>query len=242
MIGVILAAGNGTRLNSSTGEVCCKALRKVIGKHLIEFALDNLINLGIDKACIVVGKEGDLIKENIGYEYNGIGLSYVSQSQQKGLVNALMQALDSVDNDEDVVLQLADEIFVGLKTDDIRNAVSKTDNDFYCGVTYDENHQKIKNNFSVEVGADSALIKCTEKPSVVVNDIKGTGFCIFTSDALQWLKNTYDEDKNSPNDLCDYMNQLIENGKKGTVLVVAQKEFNINTASDLEEAKTFLEQ
>lgn len=242
MIGVILAAGNGTRLNNSTGEVSCKALRKVAGKHLIEFALDNLIKLNIDKVCIVVGQEGNLIKDTVGYGYRGLEISYVFQKQQKGLINALMQAIDFIGKNEDIVLQLADEILIGFKSENIKSAIYDNFIDFHCGVTYEEDAQKIKNNFSVEIYGDSIIQKCTEKPKVTVNNIKGTGFCVFKDSALDLLNNIYDEDKNTPNDLCDYMNKLIESGNKGKILVVAEKEFNINTAADLEEAKNFLEE
>ena len=39
MVGVILAAGDGTRSKMSTGQDICKSLRKINDKHLIEYAL-----------------------------------------------------------------------------------------------------------------------------------------------------------------------------------------------------------
>ena len=94
MIGVILAAGDGTRLKKSTGQDICKALKLVNGKHLIEFALNNLIALDITEACIVVGKQGDLVKETFGDKYKSINIHYVYQSEQKGLMNAFAVADD----------------------------------------------------------------------------------------------------------------------------------------------------
>ena len=240
MIGIILAAGDGTRLKNSTGEDCCKALKKINDTYLIEYALNNLVELGIDRACVVIGKQGELIKEAIGAEYKGLKISYVLQKQQKGLMNALVQAIDSLDKTEDILLQLADEIFVGLKTEDIKSAISEMSSDFYCGVTYDENPDKIKNNFSVVSDENQVIEKCTEKPKTVINNIKGTGFCIFSAESVRALKLMYNESSNIPNDLCDYMNSLIAQGKKGTALVVAEKEFNINTLADVQEATAFL--
>lgn len=241
MVGVILAAGNGVRLKNSTGEDGCKALRKINDIHLIEFALNNFIELGIDKVIIVVGKQGELIKNAIGYEYKDIVVSYAYQPHQKGLINAFVHALDVIINDEDVVLQLADEIFIDLKAENIKTLISKMAYDFYCGITYESNPEKIKNNFSIETDENSIVKKCTEKPSVVMNNIKGTGFCIFKNTSIQLLKSIYDENTNTPNDLCDYLNYLITESKKGLAFCLAEKEFNINTVSDLTEAEKFFE-
>ena len=240
MVGIILAAGNGTRLKSSVGADCCKALTKINDMHLIEFALNNILQLGVDKVCIVIGKQGDLIKAAIGDEYKGIQVSYAFQQQQKGLINALVHGISSVEGDEDIILQLADEVLVGLKAADIRNVMLQSEYDFYCGVTFEDDENKIKNNFSVDVDEKSVIIGCKEKPVEIINNIKGTGFCIFRSSAVQLLKSMYNESTNIPNDLCDYMNSLIAAGKSGSALFVADKEFNINTSSDLEEVLNFL--
>ncbi len=240
MVGVILAAGNGVRLRNSTGEDVCKALRKINDTYLIEFALNNLVKLDVEKAIIVIGKQGELIKSTIGYEYKGIKISYACQLEQKGLINAFVQALDIMSDDENVILQLADEIFVGLKAENIKALTNEMSYDFYCGFTYENDPEKIKNNFSIETDDFSIMKKCTEKPHIVVNNIKGTGFCIFKHNSVQMLKGLYDENTNTPNDLCDYFNYLISNDKQGLAFCLAQKEFNINTAVDLTEAEKFL--
>ena len=240
MIGIILAAGDGTRLKKSSNEDCCKPLTKINEKSLITYALDNLVQLKIPEAYIVIGKEGALIKNVIGNEYNNIKLHYVYQQEQKGLMNAFMQALNVIDDNETVILQLSDELFVDLKIEAIKNIVEMGKFDFYCGVTYEENPQKIKNNFSVETNDEALLVKCTEKPQVVVNNIKGTGFSVFNGQAQKLIKETYETNPDKLYDLCDSFNYLVESGLSGTTFLVAEKEFNINTLSDLTEAESVL--
>lgn len=234
MIGVILAAGDGTRLAKSTGQNICKPLTKINNKHLLGYSLDNLIELGATKAYIVVGKQGSLIKDAFGDEYKGLNLCYVYQKEQKGLVNAFVEALNVMDCDDTVILQLSDEIFIDLKIDEIKKALQK-DFDFYCGITFEDNIEKIKNNFSVEADNESRLIKCVEKPQVVINNIKGTGFTIFGAEMLEIIK-THTELR----DLCDSFNYLTEKGYKGLALTIAEREFNINTLDDLTEAEKCL--
>lgn len=240
MIGVILAAGDGTRLKKSTGQDICKALRKINNKYLIEFALDNLIVLEANEAYIVVGKQGDLIRNAIGDKYKSLNVRYVYQPQQKGLMNAFLQALKVMDCDETVILQLSDEIFIELQTESIKNAIKTEEIDFYCGVTFEEDIQKIKNNFSVETNDDSLLIKCTEKPKIVTDNIKGTGFSIFNGKTQKMITETYETEPDMIYDLCDCFNYLVASGYRGLTLNVAKKEFNINTVSDLTEAENFM--
>lgn len=239
MVGVILAAGDGTRLAKSTGQDICKSLRKINDKHLIEYALKNLIALGTTDAYVVVGKQGDLIKEAIGEKYESLNVHYVRQAQQNGLVNAFVEALNVIDDNETVILQLADEIFVDLKTEAIKNALNSNNSNFYCGVTYEENEEKIKNNFSVEADENSVLIKCIEKPKVVTDNIKGTGFSIFNGKSQKIIKETYATNPEKLYDLCDCFNYLTTLGYDGSILFIAEREFNINTHSDLTEAEIF---
>ena len=241
MIGVILAGGDGTRLRTSTGQDICKSLRKIKDKYFIEFALDYLIETGVEIAYIVVGKQGDLIKAALGNTYGNVAIEYVYQPQQIGLVNAFVQALNIINCDEPIILQLADEIFVKLNTEAVRNAFKTENIAFYCGVTPDENVDKIRNNFSVETDESSFLVKCTEKPEVVVNNVKGTGFSIFSSEAWKIIKEKYESDPDSFRDLCDCFNYFAVSGYKGLVFNVAEREFNINTSSDLSEAESFFE-
>lgn len=239
MVGVILAAGDGTRFKNSTENNCCKTLKKINNNYLIEFSLNNLVKLNVSEIYIVVGKQAELIKTAIGNEYKEIKISYVQQEHQHGLINAFVQAISFIKNKEDVVLQLADEIFFKLNTEHIKTLVEQTNFDFYCGVTYEQNPQKIKNNFSVETDENSIIKNCIEKPSAIINNLKGTGLCIFRSNCVQLLKKMYNENTNTPEDLCCYMNNLIAQGKKGIAFVAAEKEFNINTSADLEEAQAF---
>lgn len=240
MVGVILAAGDGKRLKSSSNENRCKPLTEANGKTLIEYALDNLLALKIFKAYIVIGKEGSLIKQAIGDEYKNIEIHYVCQQEQKGLINAFIKALNVINDDETVVLQLSDEIFVNLKTEAIKNALEIEKNDFYCGVTFEENPQKIKNNFSVETDSALLLVKCTEKPEVVIDNVKGTGFSIFNGKTQKLIKETYRLNAEKLYDLCDSFNFLVKSGYHGSALFVAEKEFNINTIADLTEAESYL--
>lgn len=239
MIGIILAAGDGVRLKNSTGQNSCKVLNKIDDKYLIQHALDNLSELDVQVCIIVVGSFADDIKNAVTDNYNGIKICYVRQAIRNGVINALMCALPEITDGEAVILQLADEIFDEFDATNIKTIVEKAEYDFYCGITYEENSEKIKANYSVETDCDMLLSSCIEKPKKTINNMKGTGFCVFGAESIEILKSIYREEDNNPCDLCDFMNYLISHGKKGLCVPVAEKEFNINTIEELKQARDY---
>ena len=80
MQAIILAAGMGKRLSPLTDEYP-KSLVKVNGKPLIINALDILASYGIERTVIVVGYKHEMLIEAIGYNYNGMAISYVENPE-----------------------------------------------------------------------------------------------------------------------------------------------------------------
>ena len=72
MKGVILAAGDGTRLAPLTNN-CPKPLVPVLGQPLIEYTIHSFVQVGIRELVIVVGYRGEMIAKEIG---DGSRLSY----------------------------------------------------------------------------------------------------------------------------------------------------------------------
>lgn len=232
MTGLILAAGAGSRLNSSFDKDICKPVMKVNGKSLIEYSLKNLNTMAIEHAVVVVGKYKDEIISVLGEEYNGIKITYCIQEKPIGLMNAVMSAYDIIKGD-DVVLQLGDELFIDCKAAQMKEYYCESGADFMCTYTYEDDREKIKNNYSLRCDAAGTITDCIEKPLTVDNNMKGTGMCIFGKECLELLKNNYDKDANFPNDLCDLMKLLVISGRKGKTFCIAKEELNINTKAEL---------
>lgn len=230
MIGLILAAGNGSRL-SPTGS-CCKTTVSVADKALIEYSLDNFSTMNIEKVVIVVGKYRDEIYEVVGDFYAGMQIIYAEQKSPKGLVNAIMSAYSHIAG-EDVVLQLGDELFIDCKPIQLKEYFFESGANFICTYTYEEDSEQIKNNYSLRCDAAGTVEDCIEKPLTIDNHMKGTGFCVFEAGCIALLNETYDYEANYPNDLCELMKLFIRCGKKGKTFCIARQELNINTIENL---------
>lgn len=85
---VVPVAGTGTRLRPHT-YTYPKVLLTVGDKPIIGHILDDLEGAGIRKVCMVVGYLGDKIKDYVSKHYKHLEVSYVEQSEQKGLGHAI---------------------------------------------------------------------------------------------------------------------------------------------------------
>lgn len=108
MRAVIPVAGVGSRLRPHTYTLP-KVLLNVGGKPILAHILDSLLEQNINKATIITGYMGDLVKEYVESNYD-IDVTFVSQNVTLGLGHAIWTARDTFDN-EPLMIILGDTIF-----------------------------------------------------------------------------------------------------------------------------------
>lgn len=84
---VILAAGEGTRMKSSTPKV----LHTICGKPMIKYLIDTLDSIGVEEIIVVVGHQADMVK---GFLQEGV--SFVKQDALLGTGDAVMRAKNAL--------------------------------------------------------------------------------------------------------------------------------------------------
>jgi len=86
---VILAAGKSTRMKSDYSKI----VHKILGKEIINFLLDSLVDAGIQEnnICIVCGENINEVKSVIRRD-----VSYAIQEKQLGTADALLAAKDFI--------------------------------------------------------------------------------------------------------------------------------------------------
>jgi glucose-1-phosphate thymidylyltransferase len=89
--GVVLAAGEGTRLRPMTANRP-KPMLPAAGRPILEHVLDVLVDCGLEEICLVVGYRRERIQEHFGHSYRGTPITYVHQGKQLGSAHALQQA------------------------------------------------------------------------------------------------------------------------------------------------------
>tara|TARA_B110000971_G_scaffold222001_1_gene272488 strand:+ start:23779 stop:25146 length:1368 start_codon:yes stop_codon:yes gene_type:complete len=107
---IILAAGKGTRMRSSTAKV----LHKVAGQSLIEHVINSAYALRPDHVLVVHGSESDQIKK----QCSNYPVEWVLQTEQGGTGHAVQQALPYINaaDDSHVLILYADVPLLQIDT------------------------------------------------------------------------------------------------------------------------------
>jgi len=90
MQALILAAGRGTRMRDLTSETP-KPMLQVSGRTLIEHKLEAL-PVEVDEVILVIGYQGDAIRDYFGNESHGRRMAYVVQEEMNGTAGAVWAA------------------------------------------------------------------------------------------------------------------------------------------------------
>jgi bifunctional UDP-N-acetylglucosamine pyrophosphorylase/glucosamine-1-phosphate N-acetyltransferase len=105
---VILAAGQGKRMNSDLPKV----LQLVAGRPLLQHVIDSARQLGTDDIHVVYGHGGERVREAFAAEH----VTWALQAEQLGTGHALQQALPGVPDDNLVLVLFGDVPLVQAAT------------------------------------------------------------------------------------------------------------------------------
>lgn len=97
---IILAAGKGTRMKSSTPKV----LHKLANRPLLEHVYDTARSLGAEEIIVVYGHGGELVKQACSH----FDAKWVEQTEQLGTGHAVQQAFDAVNLNNNVLVLYGD--------------------------------------------------------------------------------------------------------------------------------------
>ena len=93
---VILAAGEGTRMRPLT-EQRAKPMLPVAGRPMVEHVAQSAAAAAVDELIVVVGYEGQRVREYLGDSVGGTPVRYVEQTEQNGTADAVWQAREHLD-------------------------------------------------------------------------------------------------------------------------------------------------
>ena len=173
MKGVILAAGKGSRLYPVT-HVVPKPLLPLANRPTLEYAFDALKAIGITEICLVVGENEPKMREALadGAAF-GVRLTYVVQTEPKGLAHAVGFAKDFVGED-DFVLYLGDAIYGGTF-----EAFRKRFEESGCANLNIVQHVPDPSRFGVANTDGERIVRLVEKPKEPESDLAMAGTYFF---------------------------------------------------------------
>ena len=208
MKGVILAGGNGTRLNPLTF-VTSKHLLPVYNKPMIYWPLETLIACSIRDILIITGRRRakdfpDLLGRGEGF---GVKLSYEIQETAGGIAHALSLA-EGFTRGEKAAVILGDNIF--FDADEIKQGVE----DFYEQKEGAKIFLKSVTNpdqFGVATLQDDIVVDIEEKPLEPKSNLIVTGMYLFDSKVFDIIR-TIKPSARGELEITDVNNCYIKNG------------------------------
>lgn len=121
---ILLAAGEGTRMKSSLHKV----LHPICGKAMIDYPLDLVRELGVERPVVVVGHGAESVREHIG---DGVDFAVQDKSTGWGTGHAVMSAQQFLE--EGKVYVLAGDMPL-LKKEDIAALGDAVENGAACAM------------------------------------------------------------------------------------------------------------
>ena len=185
--GILLAAGQGTRLMPATLPLS-KPLLPLYDKPMIYYPLETLVRLGIKEILFII-QEGDVpvFQKTFGTgDELGLTFKYQIQKVQRGIADAYLIAKDFL-GDSSSVLALSDNIFLGEKYFDYANAALKK-MQILGGSVFGLSVPNPENFGVIELNSDNKIIGIEEKPLMPKSNFIIPGLYFFDDEATELAK------------------------------------------------------
>jgi UDP-N-acetylglucosamine diphosphorylase / glucose-1-phosphate thymidylyltransferase / UDP-N-acetylgalactosamine diphosphorylase / glucosamine-1-phosphate N-acetyltransferase / galactosamine-1-phosphate N-acetyltransferase len=210
MKAVLLAAGVGNRLFPIT-ESLPKPMIKIAGKPILEYILEDLIAVGFDDFCIVMGYQSKQIKKYFEFwRKNSIHMTFVTQENLIGTANAIYCAKDFVKN-ENFLVYLSDTII----SSDLQNILSKIISDTSTISLISSNvYSNASNSVGNVVTKDDLVTSLSEKLNDVSSNLAWAGLAFFKNSFIFEIIEKLNISQRGEYDITDAMNFAIQKNKQ----------------------------
>jgi glucose-1-phosphate thymidylyltransferase long form len=231
--GVILAAGNGKRLQPLTNTKP-KPMVSVAGRTLLQHNIDKMVEASIDNIIIVIPKDttsqlNAFLKEH----YSNVSLYFVEQEQALGTAHAVSVVKSEV-GDSDFLMVYGDNV-TGY---DYSKLINRHKSNVASATMALMHADEPKKHGIVEINGE-IITGIIEKPENPKSDLAFAGMCVFTPHIFEAIKHT----KRSPRGeyyLTDSLQLLIERGHKIGYAILDTWRLNVNDHKDLLKANQLL--
>jgi len=192
---VILAAGRGTRMRPLT-DSRPKPMLPVAGKPLVAHTADAAVEAGASELLVVVGYEGEEIREYFDEEYRGVPVRTVRQAERRGTADAVRVARDHLDG-QFAVLN-GDNIY---DPSAIRSLFDSAPS--IAAIRVDD-----PTSYGVLSTAGGRVTGIVEKPTDPPSNLANAGAYVFPAAARDWL--AVEESERGEHELTDVVARVVE--------------------------------
>jgi dTDP-glucose pyrophosphorylase len=238
-MGVILAAGKGTRMRPFS-EHWPKPILPVLGKPLMAYQLEMMAGLGIRRVVVVIGHLGHEVVRALGDGSRwGVSIDYVEQEEMLGIAHAVSRLEPHVDRP--FFLFLGD---IHFETQDLGSMPEKMMGpggaDGVLAVKRESDPEKIRRNFVVLTDANGRVHRVVEKPRFAKTDLKGCGIYLFDLSFFDAVRRTPRTAMRNEYEITDSIQIFLDDGYKVEAAEVVKADMNVSYPADLLELNLLL--
>jgi glucose-1-phosphate thymidylyltransferase len=226
MQGVVPAAGRGTRLRPFTDDQP-KALIEVGGRPLLTHVFETL-SPHVSEHVVVVGYLGDRIREHYGSVFEGTPITYVEQSEPRGLADAVLQAAPVV---EGPFLQLNGDNVLRGNVGEVVTRHRETAADATLLVDH-VSADRARRGGVLDLD-DGAVVGLVEKPEDPPSRLATTGCFAFSPRVFEACRSV-EPSARGEFELPDAIEWLLANGGRVETVRFDGWRVNVNTPEDIE--------
>lgn len=230
VLGVILAAGKGTRLMPFSARYP-KPLLPVLERPLIEHQLDALRAIGVRRVLVVIGHLGAELVRHLGDGSRlGVSIEYVEQEATLGIAHALARVEPWVDRP---VMVLLGDIF--FRHDGLERMIAMLDEGAHgvLAVKEESDPEAIRRNYVAIEDEEGRVVRVVEKPRHPRGRLKGCGIYAFQPDFFDSLRRTPRTAMRDEYELTDGIQIFVDDGYVVRTARVIREDVNLSYPRDL---------
>ncbi|MBL8753002.1 MAG: NTP transferase domain-containing protein [Planctomycetes bacterium] len=238
LMGVILAAGKGTRMRPFS-EHWPKPILPVLGKPLMAYQLEMMQKLGIRDVVVVIGHLGHEVVRALGDGSKwGVNIKYVEQEEMLGIAHAVSRLESHVTRP--FFLFLGDIFFVTENLGSMLDRFQKGKLGGVLACKREPNLEAIKRNFVVLTDANGVVHRVIEKPRHPRTDLKGCGIYLFDQAFFDAVRRTPRTAMRNEYEITDSIQIFLDDGYKVEAAEVVKADMNVSYPADLLELNLLL--
>lgn len=231
IIGVILAAGKGTRMRPFS-EKYPKPLLPICNKPIIQYQLEHIKSIGINEVIVVIGHLGYEITRHFGDGADlGMKIRYIEQEETLGIAHALGKLEPHIHSP--FLLFLGDIFFITTDLSAMIRIFREEEASGVLAIKTEDDPEAIKRNFAVRLDESGLVTRVIEKPRYVTNKIKGCGLYLFDQHIFDAIRRTPRTAMRDEYEITDSIQILVEDGYPVRVAEVVEDDINVSYPQDL---------
>jgi dTDP-glucose pyrophosphorylase len=231
VLGVILAAGKGTRIHPFS-ERYPKPILPILGKPLLQYQIECLREIGVRRVIVVIGHLGFEIVRALGDGRDlGVHIEFVDQGTTLGIAHALSKLEACVDRT--FMLFLGDIFFLHDDLSEMVDMLGADDVRAVLAVKEEPSLEAIRRNFAVIEDAEGFVKRVIEKPQYPPSRLKGCGLYLFDLPFFDAVRRTPRTAMRDEYEITDAIQIFIDDGNRVRAARVIRDDLNLSYPADL---------